>query len=216
MTKAIKEAAKSIVAFVVGMVVKACNVYRRGVYFNLFQWVMDQKDKSGHRRAFSRKEFLAYAVSLGMSDTAASASVGVILSPTESSERGDCRGNMSAMGHLYYMERITKDGETLYKLHFRKEAMEAHRRAKPAKDASETPKAKASGKAKKAKTPAKAKAKGKKKSGKKNPAPAVPPTDAVAPQSGESAEGEKVTEPAATDAPAATTEPATPADVTTP
>lgn len=112
--------------------IKHENPYKRGMYLALFAFVMEQVHKVGaimRPRPITRQELLAFAKSLGMSESGANASVTVILSPTESSERGDCRGNMSAMGHLYYFKRSKKDGVTYYELRWRNPAMEPHRRA---------------------------------------------------------------------------------------
>jgi hypothetical protein len=63
------------------------------------------------------------------SEDACSASVGVILSPRETS-KGDCRGNASAKGHLYYFAKLNrqkdKDGnkeEQRYRFHWRKDVL---------------------------------------------------------------------------------------------
>jgi hypothetical protein len=65
----------------------------------------------------------------GKSETACSASVGVILSPRETS-KGDCRGNASAKGHLYYFDKLNrkvdKNGqkdEQRFRFHWRKEIL---------------------------------------------------------------------------------------------
>ena len=107
------------------------NPYVRGNYKALFAfWQKSQ--------VLTRKAFEAYAVGeLKMSEAGAKASVGVMLSPCESSERGDCRGNFSAEGHLYFGERLKKSGEeTKYRLRWRKDALEVFKRkaaVKPAK-----------------------------------------------------------------------------------
>jgi len=111
--------------------IKHENPYKRGMYFALFTWILSQFHKVGaimRPRPITRQEFLDFAKSLGMSESGANASVTVILSPTESSDRGDCRGNMSAFGHLYYFKRSKKDGVTYYELRWRNPVMEPHRR----------------------------------------------------------------------------------------
>lgn len=62
-------------------------------------------------------------------EAACSASVGVILSPRETS-KGDCRGNASAKGHLYYFAKLNRktdaDGnkeEQKYRFHWRKDVL---------------------------------------------------------------------------------------------
>lgn len=66
----------------------------------------------------------------GKPETACVSSVGVILSPREES-KGDCRGNASAKGHLYYFAKLKrqadKDGnkeEQRYRFHWRKDVLE--------------------------------------------------------------------------------------------
>ena len=113
------------------------NPYKRGVYFAIFAWIMTQIVKIGviaHIRV-TRQQVLDFCKSLGLNDTAATATTTVILGPTKESTRGDCRGNTSAMGHIYYMERIKPKGggDMLYELHWRNPIMEAHRRAKVVK-----------------------------------------------------------------------------------
>ena len=65
----------------------------------------------------------------GKSEGACAASVGVILSPRETS-KGDCRGNASAKGHLYYFAKLKrkpdangKKEEQRYRFFWRKEAL---------------------------------------------------------------------------------------------
>ena len=70
----------------------------------------------------------------GKPETACSSSVGVILSPRETS-KGDCRGNASAKGHLYFFAKLKRktdeDGvkeEQRYRFHWRKEILPAKTR----------------------------------------------------------------------------------------
>lgn len=133
------------------------NPYKRGMYFALFAFVMEQVHKVGaimRPRPITRQEFLDFAKSLGMSESGANASVTVILSPTESSDRGDCRGNMSAFGHLYYFKRSKKDGVTYYELRWRNPVMEPHRRQPAVKATKPTKSAKGKGRKSKGETPA--------------------------------------------------------------
>ena len=95
------------------------NPYQRGNYVALFAKV--QKDQ-----IVTKAGLITYAVEkLGMTETAADASVTVVLSPRERSERGDCRGNISAQGHLYYMDKLKrKKGEDQkLRLRWRPEAL---------------------------------------------------------------------------------------------
>jgi len=66
-------------------------------------------------RVMTRSAMLEVAKGLGMSETAASATVTVMLSPRkdESCSRGaDCLGNISAKGHVYYADKLNcKKGE---------------------------------------------------------------------------------------------------------
>ena len=101
------------------------NPYRKGgKYHELFAYWMK-------KQYVTRSELTAQAEKIG----ATTAAVGVILSPTASSERGDCRGNMSAKGEVYYGERLkgkVANGdrkETKYRLRWRSEALDPHRRA---------------------------------------------------------------------------------------
>lgn len=70
----------------------------------------------------------------GKSEKACKSSVGVILSPRETS-KGDCRGNASAKGHLYYFAKLNRkadaDGnkeEQRYRFHWRKDVLPAKTR----------------------------------------------------------------------------------------
>jgi len=113
------------------------NPYKRGSYKAIF----DFAQRRGNRPV-KRSELVDFAMKdLNMTEGAAKAAVGVILSPRQSSERGDCRGNFSAQGHLYYFlplaKRKTKDDEGKEKaeelrlvLRWRTEALSAHTRPK--------------------------------------------------------------------------------------
>lgn len=79
------------------------NPYVRGNYEKLFAFWQSNK-----RGVATRQELVAYGQTLGMSESEAEASVTVILSPRESSERGDCRGNLSAQGHVYFADPCAK------------------------------------------------------------------------------------------------------------
>lgn len=100
--------------------VKHSNPYRDGSNYNkLF----------GHlkvKQIVTKKELIDQAKELGMTDSAATATATVILSPRESSKRGDCRGNASAQGHLYFIEKLGKKaGESQkFRLRWRTAPME--------------------------------------------------------------------------------------------
>lgn len=77
--------------------------YKRGNYAKLFAFW--QSDKKG---IATRQEIVAYGKSIGMKETEAEASTTVILSPRQADGRGDCRGNLSAQGHVYFAEPLAK------------------------------------------------------------------------------------------------------------
>jgi hypothetical protein len=130
------------------------NFFVRGAYFTIMAWILTQIVGKKNIVRVTRKSVLDFCKSLGMSDTAANATTTVILSPTRNGERGDCRGNTSAPGHLYFFDRIKpKEGDMIYEYHTRIPALEPHRRkAKNAQEGTE-PAKKAKAKAKPAKTP---------------------------------------------------------------
>ena len=116
------------------------NPYRGARYARIFS---NFRKKGAGIRFVNRETLIADEVAAsGCSESAAKAAVGVILSPTESSERGDCRGNQSAMGHLYFAARKPAKSEgkgrkMLYSLRWREDELEPLRRDKKAK--AETP-----------------------------------------------------------------------------
>lgn len=76
---------------------------------------------------FTKAQVVEQFKALGKSDSAALASAVVMLSPRETSKRGDCRGNMSnPWGHLAYVEKLHKGKGEEQKFRFRnrKEALE--------------------------------------------------------------------------------------------
>lgn len=80
--------------------IKRDNPYRQGDSRELFDYI--QK-----RQIVSKEECRQWLVNeLGKSYKAACATTTTVLSPRKSSKRGDCRGNMSAEGHIYYMEKL--------------------------------------------------------------------------------------------------------------
>jgi hypothetical protein len=80
------------------------NPYKRGNYLQIMAFIMGKGIMP-----FTRSEVMAYAKNeLGMYEDNAKASVTVVMSPRESSERGDCRGNFSAMGHIYFLKPLKR------------------------------------------------------------------------------------------------------------
>ena len=134
------------------MSTKNQNPYRNGKqYFNLFGFIRG-------KQVVTRSEVLSHATDkLTMNETAANATVTVILSPREwdgkpadkdgtlhakvtrigedgkpvvTSSKGDCRGNMSAQGHVYFMEKLArKEGEEQrFRLRYYKTELAPHKR----------------------------------------------------------------------------------------
>lgn len=136
---------------------KHTNPYRPGKeYHGIFGMIQ-------HAQVVTRSQVIAHVrKELKLNETQANAAVTVVLSPrAEGESRGDCRGNFSAQGHLYYMEKLPrheKDGKNepqKFRLRWREPALEPHRR--PAKTA----------KVEQKKTPAKVTKRAKAKSRKK-------------------------------------------------
>ena len=79
-----------------------------GNYYRLFA---EAVKLSRNANGFTRDQLVNFAKTLKdkdgdlLTETAVEASVTVILSPRLESERGDCRGNMSAPGHLYFADK---------------------------------------------------------------------------------------------------------------
>ena len=96
---------------------KKVHVYRTG---SKYRAIEDQIRAAGSK-GVSKEELLA---------NHASADVGVVISPTESSTRGDCRGNFSAQGHKYFIARL-KNKNLVWR--FRKVEMEPNKRPEKAK-----------------------------------------------------------------------------------
>lgn len=83
------------------------NPYREGGNYNkLFAKIQSSN------RIVTRPQMVAFAMTLlddkgvPLTEKAANFSVTVIMSPRKESKRGDCRGNLSAQGHVYYMEKL--------------------------------------------------------------------------------------------------------------
>jgi len=79
---------------------KRDNPYRQGDSRELFDYI--QK-----KQLVTKEECRQWLVNeLGKTYRAACATTTTVLSPRRSSKRGDCRGNMSAEGQIYYMEKL--------------------------------------------------------------------------------------------------------------
>ena len=72
------------------------------------------------------------------------ADVTVVLSPRkEGAGRGDCRGNMSAAGHVYFVDKRKKEGESArFVLRWRKKVLDRHVRPVKVNKTSQKAKAK--------------------------------------------------------------------------
>lgn len=76
------------------------NPYRVGLYRDMFSYW--QK-----KQVVTRAEFIEHTMkAFGKSESEAVAAVTVMLSPRKVSKIGDCRGNISSNGHLYYAEKL--------------------------------------------------------------------------------------------------------------
>lgn len=95
------------------------NPYREGTQYNQLFAFWQKK------QIVTKPKLIAEAQKLGLSEAAAKATAVVLLSPRSESKRGDCRGNMSAAGHLYFAERFSRneEGEYRFRLRWRKEAL---------------------------------------------------------------------------------------------
>lgn len=85
---------------------------------------------AGWRKAqvMTRSAMMELAKGLGMTASAASATVTVILSPRKSdadSRGADCLGNISAKGHVYFADKLNrkKGDEQKFRLRYRSEVL---------------------------------------------------------------------------------------------
>lgn len=107
---------------------KHSNPYRSGQYHETFAFIMK-------KQVVTRADVLRFTEEKFGKEKPAD--VTVLLSPRKDSKRGDCRGNMSAQGHLYYMEkcqRHTVKGEKeaqKFRLRWRTTAMDPRKRETP-------------------------------------------------------------------------------------
>lgn len=96
--------------------------------FRLFAYMLQEK-------VFSRADATEYAIlTMGLKLRAAQAITTTLMSPRLESNRGDPRGNLSAMGHLYYLEKLPRemrDGrkeEQKYRIEWREPPLEPRTR----------------------------------------------------------------------------------------
>lgn len=102
---------------------KVENPYRDGSTYNkLFSRLQ--------RLPVTREKLVVFArKNLRLRKSAAEASTAVVLSPRKKSKRGDCRGNISAAGHLYYIEKSeNRKGDVVYAAHGRSKKMKPRER----------------------------------------------------------------------------------------
>lgn len=111
------------------------NPYREGTkYHRIFG---NFRKRASGVASVTRQQLIDEEVAAGSSVASATAAVGVVLSPSKESAEGDCRGNMSAQGHLYYVERKSskESNRTLrYSLRWRETPLEPHTRSKSKAD----------------------------------------------------------------------------------
>lgn len=108
-------------------VVKHVNPYREGSNYHK-GFAMIQK-----KQVVTRSEMVAFLLSQGIVSTgkgrdgseAAKATATVLLSPREKDGRGSRLGNLSAMGHLYFMQPLKKEVgvERKFRLRWRGKAL---------------------------------------------------------------------------------------------
>lgn len=93
------------------------NPYKEGsAYGKVFEAIRKAKGQT-----VSRKELLEAGH--------APADVTVVLSPRDESQcKGDCRGNMSSQGHVYYLKVMGQGRDKRFRLCWRKTELNPHRR----------------------------------------------------------------------------------------
>jgi len=77
------------------------NPYKRGDYRSIFAVIKKAQ-------IVTRSAVVLAGGIQGKTEEAAGFTATVLLSPREKSNRGDCRGSISAMGHLYFMEKLPR------------------------------------------------------------------------------------------------------------
>ena len=87
------------------------------------------------KQIYTKGELVAFLQSIGKTERAAVETAVVLLSPRESSKRGDCRGNISnPWGHMAYNEKLArrqvngKKEAQRFRFRLRKEALEPRKR----------------------------------------------------------------------------------------
>ena len=92
------------------------NPYRAGVaYAGIFDAIRASGNSGVSRDALVEKGFKA-------------ADITVVLSPRKASKRGDCRGNMSAQGHIYCVIPLKGEAGTRFRLSWRDPEMKPRER----------------------------------------------------------------------------------------
>ena len=109
--------------------VKHENPYREGSdYHSAFALIQ-------RKQVITRSELVQFLMSKSnKSEDAALATATVLLSPREkNSKRGDCRGNLSAMGHLYFVQPLNKvkGEEKKFRLRWRNKEMSRREYERP-------------------------------------------------------------------------------------
>jgi hypothetical protein len=102
---------------------KNTNPYRiTSAYHNVFNALREASKGGITSKGITRSELSA----MGFTPS----DITVVLSPRQEGEsRGDCRGNMSAQGHVYFVDCIKKAGEEKrFRLRWRKVELEPLRR----------------------------------------------------------------------------------------
>jgi hypothetical protein len=102
-------------------------------------------------RTMTRAAMLEVATGLGMTATAASATVTVMLSPRKSEDesRGaDCLGNISAKGHIYYADKLNRKKNEAQRFQLRYRSVVLAPKTRKVKEELKSVKAKAESKAK--------------------------------------------------------------------
>lgn len=78
------------------------NPYRDGLYRQIFAFMRE-------KRVFTRADLMRYTCGeLGKEVNEANYAVTILMSPRKSSRIGDCRGNVAANGHLYYLDKLPR------------------------------------------------------------------------------------------------------------
>ena len=93
------------------------NPHREGTLYAKGFEILRQYRKKSFTKSFMIEEFAKIGLTL--------AGFGVMFSPTKNSERGDCRGNRSSAGHVYYIDHLKKveGAESKFKFVWRPEIM---------------------------------------------------------------------------------------------